>query len=94
MKKKTVQNRYVEREAFIIEMNAKNEAYAFILKKGLLAEFKQFHDNLVREQRTGYETAIETLTAMADGASVKQPTPAPKKQPEQAEEAETENNPK
>lgn len=51
MKKKTVEQKYVSREKFVIEMNAKNTAYAFILQNGLLFQFKAFCEKMRAEEQ-------------------------------------------
>lgn len=42
---------------FIIEKNAKNKAYAFILSKGLLEEFRTFSSTLQRSGIDPFELA-------------------------------------
>lgn len=47
-------------QLFIIEMNAKNEAYAFILSRGLLQQFSEFVNGLDTTQDP-YTLAVEAL---------------------------------
>ena len=58
MKKKTVEQKYVSREKFVIEMNAKNTAYAFILQNGLLFQFKAFCEKMRAEEQDAHSVAI------------------------------------
>lgn len=61
MKKKTVEQKYVSREKFVIEMNAKNTAYAFILQNGLFFQFKAFCEKMRAEEQDAHSVAIGCL---------------------------------
>lgn len=79
MKKKTVEQKYVSREKFVIEMNAKNTAYAFILQNGLFFQFKAFCEKMRAEEQDAHSVAIGCLLdGTATGGKVvreQQPTP-------------------
>ena len=61
MKKKTLEQKYVSREKFVIEMNAKNTAYAFILQNGLFFQFKAFCEKMRAEEQDAHSVAIGCL---------------------------------
>ena len=61
MNKKTVEQKYVSREKFVIEMNAKNTAYAFILQNGLFFQFKAFCEKMRAEEQDAHSVAIGCL---------------------------------
>ena len=67
MKKKTVEQKYVSRKKFVIEMNAKNTAYAFILQNGLLFQFKAFCEKMRAEEQDAHSVAIGCLL---DGTAI------------------------
>ena len=87
MKKKTLEQKYVSREKFVIEMNAKNRAYAFILHNGLFFQFKAFCEKMRAEEQDAHNAAIGCLlngtTTGSEVACEQQPSP------EQGAQAET-----
>lgn len=93
MKKKTVEQKYVSREKFVIEMNAKNTAYAFILQNGLFFQFKAFCEKMRAEEQDAHSVAIGCLLdGTATGGKVvreQQPTPEKQQTPEQCAQVET-----
>lgn len=93
MKKKTVEQKYVSREKFVIEMNAKNTAYAFILQNGLLFQFKAFCEKMRAEEQDAHSVAIGCLLdgTATGGKVVREPQPTREQQPtpEQGAQVET-----
>lgn len=92
MKKKTVEQKYVSREKFVIEMNAKNTAYAFILQNGLFFQFKAFCEKMRAEEQDAHSVAIGCLLdGTATGGKVvrEQTTPEQQPTPEQGAQVET-----
>lgn len=92
MKKKTVEQKYVSREKFVIEMNAKNTAYAFILQNGLFFQFKAFCEKMRAEEQDAHSVAIGCLldgTAKVGKVVREQPTREQQQTPEQGAQVET-----
>lgn len=92
MKKKTVEQKYVSREKFVIEMNAKNTAYAFILQNGLFFQFKAFCEKMRAEEQDAHSVAIGCLLdgTATGGKVVREQQPTREQQtPEQGAQVET-----
>lgn len=80
-RKAALLRRYVPREQFEIEKNAKNTAYAFILTHGYFQQFVEFFNQQRAAAADSFVTAFETIM-QTDGnlAKLNEPTEQAKKQ--------------